>query len=761
MAVISIGLFVSAIGLLALLGWGLGLRALASFGGSFLPAAPDTALCFIIVGTVLAGSRLRRDRPRLRIVFGLALALIGLYGSLKVIGSLFGLDLSLSGLLLPVSEWLGPFPLGRMSPYTGALFLAGSGATGLHLDLVRGDKSWAKTAGGVIGILMTMAGLVALLGYLFEAPLLYGGTTIPLAAPTSLGFLSWGLAILVSAGPAAPLTRRFWGWSTDARLMRSVVPVVALSTLAAGVVQERAARGSYNVALVSAAITLLFLALTVLVVLRASQRIFRRAGEVEAELRRVDEEKRQSELMFRRLHDSIRDGYTIADLDGRYLASNPAFRELVGYSSEELAAMSVFDLTVEKWRAPQMRIMEEQVFSRGYSEIFEKEYRRKDGSMVPVELHIFLIRDELGRGVGTCSVVRDISERKLAEASLTESEERFRTIFENAGIGMALVDEGGRFLKVNTSLTTMLDYTKAELMGLSFMEITHPDDREPGWDLYLSLMAGSGDSYQVEKRYLRKDGRVIWARLTASVLCIPSAPCSIIGMVEDITSRRAHEDLLRHSLGEKEALLREIHHRVKNNLQLITSLLSLQGASLPGGPTGDAIRDALLEASGRVGAMADVHELVYLSKDFSGIEFGAYMESIARNLVDGSPTQSLSLRLELGEARMPLELAIPCGLIVNEAISNLLKYAYPVDWKGERLVSLGLELNRAGNIRIIISDRGVGLPAGLSWTAVGGLGFKIMRILTEQVDGRLNVSSEGGVVVEVEIPPARHGGGEA
>jgi PAS domain S-box-containing protein len=763
-----------------------------------------------------------------------------------------------------------------MSPYTGILF--SMGATAMVLRLQGTGRAWRIAVIAALGTATAVAGFVAIMGYLFGTPLLYGGSIIPLAAPTSLGFMLWGIALLVSIGAETPFLRRFSGGSTEAKLMRSVVSVVVLSILAGDILQQKLARGSINEGLISAGITVLSLAYAVLVVLKASRSIFLReeealrgqmradeakreservfretlerisllsviidasgavtfcndfllktlglrreellgrnwfddfvvdgaamkreyaervastnipihidlefitasgeqrsasfsnialwdssgrvtgtigVGEDITERKRADEALRASEKKYRRLYDSIRDGYTIADLSGIYIESNAAFQELVGYGPEELATMSVFDLTVEKWRGPQMRIMEEQVFSRGYSEVFEKEYRCKDGRVIPVELRIFLIRDDEGREVATCSVVRDISDRKRAETELRESEERFRTIFENAGIGMALVDDEGRFLKVNTSLCAMLDYSEAELMDLGFMEVTHPDDREPAWDRYLDLIAGSGDSYQVEKRYLRKDGRVIWAQLTASVLCIPSAACSVIGMVEDITSRRAQEDLIRRSLDEKEALLKELHHRVKNNLQLITSLLSLQGASSPTGPAGDAVRSALLDASGRVGAMAGVHELVYLSEDFSAIEFGAYMESIARGLVAAAPNRNVSLHLELDEARIPLEMAIPCGLIVNEAMSNLLKYAYPAGWAAEREASLSLSRDGEGSLKILIRDRGVGLPEGVSRAEVEGLGFKIMRILAEQIDGRLSISSGEGVTVQVAFP---------
>ncbi|HET7838201.1 MAG TPA: PAS domain S-box protein [Rectinemataceae bacterium] len=745
---LSCGFALALVGVVVLAGWVLGLRILTSLHPAYLPTAPDTALLFVLVGVIVATETRWKWGAGARKAAALLLVLVGLYGGLKFLEGVVGTDLSFAGRLFPVSERLRGFPLRRMSPIAGFLFLLGAAAMILRERAI-GRRRTADLV-GLLGSIVALLAFVAVLGYLFGTPLLYRGTLIPLAAPSSFAFLLWGTAIVASVGSKARPFRRFVGRAMDARLMRSIVPLTVAFSLGGGLLQSLLAKSPKYDALESSLITLTFLAASAVVVMRASRRVFRRAEAAELEMRRLDDEKRESERKYRRLYEGMRDGYTIADPSGRYLESNAAFRELVGYSDEELRSLSVLGITPEKWHPLQRRIMEEEVLVRGYSELFEKEYRRKDGRVIPVELRIFLIRDEAGGWLGTCSVVRDISERKKAEAGLRESEERFRAIFENAGIGMALVDKEGRITRANASLAAMLDYQLSELEGRSLMELTHPDDRESDWNLYLNLIAGARDSYQIEKRYLRKDGRVIWGQLTASTFCIPSEGCSIIGMVEDVTSRRAQDELIRRSLGEKEALLRELHHRVKNNLQLITSLLSLQGASLPEGPAGDAVRVALHDATGRVGAMAGIHELVYLSKDFSEIDFGAYMASIARGqLLELGGSRPIRLDLDLEELRISLDDAIPCGLLINEALSNVAKYAYPPDWPGQRRAELSLRRSAGGRRRIVIRDHGVGIQPDQPESR--GLGLHIMRILSDQIGGRLEVRSEDGVEVQLEF----------
>lgn len=455
-------------------------------------------------------------------------------------------------------------------------------------------------------------------------------------------------------------------------------------------------------------------------------------------------------MPYSELFESLMDGFAVVDMSGTIVESNGAFREMLGYSREEIAALRYEDITPEPWHEFEAGILRGQVLVRGYSEVYEKEYRDKRGLVFPVELRTCLLRDATGKAKGMWAIVRDISGRKRAEARLSESEERFRGVFEGAAVGMALADSSGRLIKVNRAFAAMLGYGEEELLKRSFVDLTHPEDRRLDWDLHVELVAGKRDSFQIEKRYLRKDGVAIWGRLTTSALRGQGEEGGdlVLGLVEDITPRKEQEERIGRSLEEKAVLLKEVHHRVKNNLQLIASLLALQTSYLPEGSAGDAVRGILADASGRVRSMANIHEIVYSTQDFSGLDFAAYMESIARDITFAMTAMPLQLDLDLRKVAMDLDTAIPCGLLVNEAMTNIVKHAFPRDWIGPRRARLSLEPRAGGIARIVIRDEGVGLPAA-GYEA--GLGFTVMRALADQVGGRLVLRSDGGTSVELEV----------
>ena len=168
-----------------------------------------------------------------------------------------------------------------------------------------------------------------------------------------------------------------------------------------------------------------------------------------------------------------------------------------------------------------------------------------DGHVTWVSTTKMPLRDANGNIIGTFGVSRDITERKRAEEALRESEERFRATFENAGIGMALVDMQGHPLKSNAALRQMLGYSEEELSRMVFTEYTHPDDRDLDWRLFSELRAGKREKYEIEKRFLKKSGGVVWGQLTVSLVKDRHGrPVCAVGMVQDITERKQAEEAL-------------------------------------------------------------------------------------------------------------------------------------------------------------------------------------------------------------------------
>jgi two-component sensor histidine kinase len=227
---------------------------------------------------------------------------------------------------------------------------------------------------------------------------------------------------------------------------------------------------------------------------------------------------------------------------------------------------------------------------------------------------------------------------------------------------------------------------------------------------------------------------------------------SIIGVLtsrtqKEIDTRTQTEFRIREALGEKEVLLKEVHHRVKNNLQIISSLLNLQSNQIADQKT----RDALRESQNRVRSMALIHEKLYQSSDLAKIDFSEYVKSLAADLFRSYQRGlgKVNLIVEADEVALELDRAIPCGLILNELITNALKYAFSEGRYGTLRVEL-----RAGpdhEIKLQVADDGVGMPPGFDYRNADSLGIKLVQSLTAQLDGQLQVEQSNGTVFQISF----------
>jgi two-component sensor histidine kinase len=199
------------------------------------------------------------------------------------------------------------------------------------------------------------------------------------------------------------------------------------------------------------------------------------------------------------------------------------------------------------------------------------------------------------------------------------------------------------------------------------------------------------------------------------------------------------------ALNERAVLFQEIHHRVKNNLQIIASLLSMQARLVKHRETVDKLKDT----EHRVKSMALIHEQLYNQKDIGSVDFADYIQRLAPRLLSSyERADPVSLRLDLEPTKLTLDRSIPCGLILNELITNALKYAYPKG-KGEIVVSLSSD---AGDVKMTVSDSGAGLPVDFDWRKSKSLGMTIVQALTKQLNGKLEVGPPPGAVFTLRIP---------
>jgi len=290
--------------------------------------------------------------------------------------------------------------------------------------------------------------------------------------------------------------------------------------------------------------------------------------------------------------------------------------------------------------------------------------------------------------------------------------------------------------------------TLEESYGTGWNTPFHPDDKQPAWNAWNQAVENGG-TYRIECRLRRADGSYHWF-LTKGVP-MRDATGRIVkwfGTCTDIDDlKRAQEEQLR-SLLEKETLLKEIHHRVKNNLQIICSLLMLQEGSL----TDPGAAAVLRESRQRVLSMALIYERLYSSPEMNEIDFGDYTQTIVRELFNSYAGMAghVTSRLDISPVRLKIDQAIPCALILNEVVTNALKYAYPKGCDGEVIIEL--KETPAGHVQLTVSDRGAGLPGGLDWKNAQSLGLRIVDVLAEQLDGKLSIHSGPGVTFSLDFP---------
>jgi two-component sensor histidine kinase len=281
----------------------------------------------------------------------------------------------------------------------------------------------------------------------------------------------------------------------------------------------------------------------------------------------------------------------------------------------------------------------------------------------------------------------------------------------------------------------------------------HPDDIERALQSNRDCVEGRVDSIGIEYRMKAKDGQ--WRWIYARGMCVRrderGRALRLVGTHVDITGRKMAEERLVRHLAEKEVLLREVHHRVKNNLNVISSLLNLQASTIKNPEHAIA---AFQNSRERVMAMAMVHEELYKSRDYAHVDMEDYLGKLTRqlSLVYGA-RGDIRLEAQAKGVSLSVSASIPCGLILNELITNAYKYAYPAGRQGSIRVSMSAAPD--GMVELVVADDGIGLPAGYveeDRQASGSLGLTLVRLLVEQLCGSMKASSQGGTAFNIRFP---------
>ena len=334
---------------------------------------------------------------------------------------------------------------------------------------------------------------------------------------------------------------------------------------------------------------------------------------------------------------------------------------------------------------------------------------------------------------------------------LALSEQRYRTLVETPNFVVMLLDAEGNYLYVSPQIESWLGYSPREFYRDSDIrtQIMHPDDAAATEAFHHVRHASAVRT--MEYRWRHKNGRYLW--VSGSVFPIyenaEDEEVNKVSMlqvvVQDITDRKEAEEAIRSSLAEKEVLLKEIHHRVKNNLQIISSLLHLQSEKVADGESLKAFDDS----QHRIRTMALIHEELYMSADLARIDFVGYIRRLAEHLFEsfGIDAQRIDLTIEIDDVLLTIDKAIPLGLIVNELVSNSLKYAFPDDRNGR--IRIELSAREGESFDLSVADDGVGFPEDIDHQDPSTLGLRLIHTLVAQLKARIELDRSGGTAFRI------------
>jgi len=363
---------------------------------------------------------------------------------------------------------------------------------------------------------------------------------------------------------------------------------------------------------------------------------------------------------------------------------------------------------------------------------------------IKVMLRIKQGEDELREISKNLAGIVDEKTRKL-----TESESRWRSLTENSPDHIMTLDREAKILFVNHAVT---DMKREEVIGSSFYDYTMKEYKPMAQECFERVLK-TGKPDQFESVYQSRDGTRHYFESRVGPI-ISHGNDEIIGLTvsfRDISDRKLAEQRIKESLREKEMLLKEIHHRVKNNMAIISSLLQLQAGTFDD----PNIVRVLQESHSRIRSMALVHEKLYQSENLSMIDLSEYINSLVLHIsqLKSVDKNKISLKISAENIFLGIDLAIPCGLLMNELLTNAFKYAFPGDKTGEIRVRMRIKHNHA--YELVISDNGVGLPGEIDIRNPTTFGMQLVHLLIQQLAGTIDIDREKGTTFTIEFPPKR------
>jgi PAS domain S-box-containing protein len=473
-------------------------------------------------------------------------------------------------------------------------------------------------------------------------------------------------------------------------------------------------------------------------------------------------------MKYQLMVETANEGIVTADAVQRINYVNQKTVDMLGYPVDEMIGLNLIELIYKD----DLLDYDKRVDNRknNIAECFERRFIHKDGSVRWMIVSVTPLMDN-GKFVGSFAMLTDITDMKSAELALRDSEEKYRLVVETAAEAIIILDMDGVVVDVNNKVLEIGKLKRELVVGREFT-ILLPKfgiNGEEAFKLFKSDLEGR---HQDEEKVwtARIEGVEYHFIAHISNITRDGVVKGMSVILEDITNRLNTEVKLKDSLREKEVLLKEIHHRVKNNLQIISSLLSLQSDYI----VNEHDQQIFLDSQSRIKSMAMVHEQLYQSADLSSINFENYLNNLVGHLFNSFKIDPESIQFDLNVENIMfgVNTAIPLGLMINELLTNSLKHAFPCLIKGQVSltdyapvlsentgitgdycsISLNLSFNE-GKYVLIVEDNGIGLPRDLNYQETGTLGFQLINSLVKQLDGviRLDRSSGTKFIIEFKV----------
>jgi len=574
-------------GVFGLLSWIPWFRMLTGIHLEYISIAPVSSAAFLTFGFILLFLARQQYDDRSRVFASTIIAFISIYGLLEFIDYFADVNLTFDSVLFSAVEKLGPFDVKRMSPLAGILFFF-SGVS-LQLKIFSEDRLKILDLVGGYGLITLLAGFIATVGYLFGTPLLYGGTIIPLTVATAVGFLILGCGLVAIAGPKMFFTRVFIGSSASARMLQVLVPLIVIAILIEGYFNEVFAKTfDINHALLSAVLSLFFAIVTGVLVVQIAHVVFQKADKVEIERKRVQHDLEASEIRYRRLFESAKDGILILDAEtGKVVDVNPFMIELLGYSHEMFLGKALWEIGFFKDIVASKEAFFE-LQRKGYARYEDIPMETKEGRKIDVEFVTNVYRVDR-TSVIQCNI-RDITERKRAEESLMLQ----NAALQSAANAIVITDRTGKIISVNQAFIHLTGYSQEEVIGNKpniLKSGSHTDSFFQ--NLWKTILSGEVWKGEIENR--RKDGSLYTEEMTITPVRQAQGKIShFIAIKQDITDRKKlqQEILQSQKIQSIGTLAGGIAHDFNNILAIILIYASLLERSE------DSSREKILE-SGR------------------------------------------------------------------------------------------------------------------------------------------------------------------